>query len=40
LRIDWELFTAHWERDGLRGVLTNLQEILVLKRSKNSSAQG
>lgn len=40
LRIDWELFTTHWERDGLRGVLTNLQEILVLKRSKNSSAQG
>ncbi len=37
LRADWELLASHFERGGIKSVLMNLQEILVLKKNKNSA---
>ncbi|MCS7146206.1 MAG: VTT domain-containing protein [Nitrososphaerota archaeon] len=34
LRVDWELFAAYFEKEGIKGVLANLAEILALKRNK------
>ncbi len=40
LRTDWELLASHFERGGVKSVLMNLQEILVLKKNKNAASAG
>ncbi|MEM0445725.1 MAG: VTT domain-containing protein [Nitrososphaerota archaeon] len=35
LRVDWELFATHLERGGIKAVVSNLSEILSLKKNKS-----